>query len=129
MNGQNEVRVQHYERSTSFDEVILPTNNYTAQSFQIFVPDSIYTGGDLRVKKLKWNGIKVRFSASFSENTYQYVTYRIKKKDQQQFEAIILKHLNRESLIDSIEYNGQIVLIKKTILGSKIMYELSLKKG
>lgn len=91
-----EVQIKHYERKLSIDQIILPNEIYQSSSFNVLIPDSIYTAGTVSIKHLSVNGIKCTGNFYFNENTYARVEYISKNKS---IEQLLLKvNIKKENL-------------------------------
>lgn len=121
--AQQEASIQHYQRFLTIDSVPLPYTAFDKSSLTLTIPDSLYSGGNVAVKKCTWNGEKgFRLQLSFSNNVVQEV-------------SLTAKGRKRVALLNELEakvntYNmdaGQVVDIEKVKQGKRISLVLRTK--
>ena len=73
-SAQQEASLNHYQRFLVIDSMPLPFSDFDKGNLSIAVPDSLYSAGNVAVKKCNWNGVKgFGLQLSFSDNTVRTV--------------------------------------------------------
>lgn len=109
-----EAQIKHYQRNCTFSSLLLPCSSYNSNLFSISFPDSLYSSGDITIKKLKVSNYKVRAKFYFSKEKYYKVIYLIKKKNLPEFK----KKLNQtqfEITEEQLNRKIKVTLICKSI--------------
>ena len=106
------------------DELVFPNESFNSKIFDIFIPDSVYTAGQITIKKLSFSNLKMFAYFSFSNNEYKNVVYNIKRKKKKEFEAYVVAKLNLKEFSDAelLSLKIKVTIIKK---GRKIEYSFA----
>jgi hypothetical protein len=109
-----ETTMYHFQRKGSLENVILPGQRYNSSEFVISLPDSLYTSGNVTIKKMKVNDWKLQVNFIFSRNVYTQMVYSVKKKDKEEF-------------IQFLENSDSSFTWQQKKLGRKVQFTLTLK--
>ncbi|MEN8839074.1 MAG: hypothetical protein ABF238_01045 [Flavobacteriales bacterium] len=109
-----ETTMYHFQRKGSLEKVILPGQRYNSSQFVISLPDSLYTAGNITIKKLKINDWKLQVNFIFSRNVYTQMVYSVKKRDKEEF-------------IQFLENSDSIFSWQQKKIGRKVQFTLTLQ--
>lgn len=83
-----EVRLEHYQRTKSFDGLPLPTDEYKSSEFGIIFPDSLYNAANIRIKKANFKGYKSSFQMILSVEEKNFTQIRIFAKGKRKIDIV-----------------------------------------
>lgn len=86
-----ETTMYHFQRKATLDQVIFPGEKFNSSNFIISFPDSLYTAGQVTIKKARIKEWKLQANFVFSDNAYTTLTYVVKKKNRDEFIQLIEK--------------------------------------
>lgn len=107
-----ESRIIHYQKKCELQTLVMPCSDYNSNMYTISFPDSIYTGGQITIKKLKREGEKFKAQFYFSENQYTKAVYTIRKSKLEKFKL-------------NINYSQYLITEEK--IGKKVRITISCK--
>jgi len=116
-----ETVIIHYQRKQNLEKVILPNEKYNSTFFKVFVDDSIYSGGQITVKKLQLASIKSSCKLTFSNNVYHDVSYTVNIKNRLIFEKFVIEKLKLSAFTES-EFKNLNILLTVKYDRSKVFY-------
>ena len=94
--AQDDVSIRHYQKKWSTDTVHLPCDKWDARDLLIPIPDSVYNAGTVRVKKLKYKGVKgFGYIVTLKEAKTNQVIITCKGKKQLDMLLELDYHLNK----------------------------------
>ena len=80
-----QVSMNHYQRKCEVFSLIVPSQSYNSRVFSIPFPDTLYSAGNVSIKKLQMNKIKAEGKFMFKNNVYTRVEYSFKKREEEEF--------------------------------------------
>ncbi len=78
--AQNDAELRHFQKKLHAEQLVLPHDNYDSKVYLIYIPDSVYTKGEIIIKKMKAQGFRAKATFFFEKGQYYRVEYNIKKK-------------------------------------------------
>lgn len=57
-SAQQEASIQHYQRTWDTDTIHMPCEKWGLKGLNITIPDSLYSSGNITVKKMRYQGVK-----------------------------------------------------------------------
>jgi hypothetical protein len=111
-----ETTMYHFQRKATLDQVIFPGEKFNSSNFIISFPDSLYTAGQVTIKKARIKEWKLQANFVFSDNAYTTLTYVVKKKNRDEFIQLIEKA--PASFEWKVKKKGRKYVITLTALGS-----------
>lgn len=116
-----ETSIVHYQRSEKLEELVFPNEFFRSDLFDIFVPDSVYSAGQITIKKLSFSDLKIAGFFSFSNNIYKNVVYTVKRKHKETFESYIVSKMQINEFSQS-ELEKLKINLKTSNRGNKVEY-------
>ena len=94
-----DVGIKHYQRKIDTFEFVLPTEPFSPKGLLIIIPDSLYSFGDIQIKKANFPSFTARnCSIYFEADTVKQVQFSIKgKKNKAKFLEILKSRIQNYS--------------------------------
>jgi len=91
----DEVLIRHYQQKLELGDFILKNDSFLSNVYPIPLPDSIYSGGNITVKKLKVGDSKFEVLLTFKNKKYTSITYIPKNNKSKKILLDFLKNISK----------------------------------
>ncbi len=93
--GNDDVQIRHYQKKLKLNSFIFKGDPFESNIYPIPLPDSIYDGGNISIKKMSILYGKYETQFNFSKGIYTSITYTPKNKKSRLLLLENLKNMQR----------------------------------